>query len=123
MTNFRRELIKQMKETLNEEAVTLTTFDKVVIMGQLFDLASMVAKMSIRLENASLISDEEENNILTNMCSAQSIVAMILECEKEHIDMAAQFSQCMPDEVLKNMDVKSRKESIIDFSNEAKAWI
>ena len=110
-----------MKETLNEEAVTLTTFDKVVIMGQLFDLASMVAKMSIRLENASLISDEEENNILTNMCSAQSIVAMILECEKEHIDMAAQFSQCMPDEGLKNMDVKSRKESIIDFSNEAKA--
>ena len=104
------------------KGVKLEHVEKVLIMTVLFDIASMIAKMSARLSDAGLIDEDEDNAIVTNICGAQSRIGTLLECSSIDIKLAADLSTEIPRDIIKAVSKLSDNEEIgLDFNNEAEA--
>ena len=105
------------------KGVKLEHIEKILIMTVLFDIASMIAKMSARLSDAGLIDEDEDNAIVTNICGAQSRIGTLLECSSIDIKLAAELSSEIPSDIIKAAAKKlSNMEKIdLDFNNEAEA--
>jgi len=104
------------------KGVKIEHIDKILIMTVLFDIASMIAKMSARLSDAGLIDEDEDNAITTNICGAQSKIGTVLECDSIDIKLAAELSTEIPKEIIKTVSKLSDNEEIgLDFKNEAEA--
>ena len=104
------------------KGVNLEHVEKVLIMTVLFDIASMIAKMSARLSDAGLINEDEDNAIITNICGAQSRIGTLLECSSIDIKLAADLSTEIPRDVIKAASKLSDNEELgLDFNNEADA--
>ena len=104
------------------KGVKLEHIEKILIMTVLFDIASMIAKMSARLSDAGLIDEDEDNAIVTNICGAQSKIATLLECDSTDISLAAELSSEIPRDIIKAVGRLSDNEEIgLDFQNEAEA--
>ena len=101
------------------KGVKLEHVEKVLIMTVLFDIASMIAKMSAKLSDAGLIDEDEDNAIVTNICGAQSKIATLLECDSTDISLAAELSSEIPRHIIKKLS--DIKELALDFKNEAEA--
>ena len=101
------------------KGVNLEHVEKVLIMAVLFDIASMIAKMSARLSDSNIISEDEDNAITTNICGAQSKIATLLECDSTDIKLAAELSTEIPRDIVKKLS--DIKELDLDFNNEAEA--
>ena len=104
------------------KGVKLEHIEKILIMTTLFDIASMIAKMSARLSDAGLIDEDEDNAIVTNICGAQSKIGMLLECDSTDIKLAAELSNEIPRDIVKAINKLSDNEELgLDFKNEAEA--
>ena len=104
------------------KGVKLEHVEKILIMTTLFDIASMIAKMSARLSDADLIDEDEDNAIVNNICGAQSRIGTLLECSSIDIKLAAELSSEIPRDIIKAVGRLSDNEEIgLDFQNEAEA--
>ena len=104
------------------KGVKLEHIEKILIMTVLFDIASMVAKMSARLSDADLIDEDEDNAIVNNICGAQSKIGTLLECDSTDISLAAELSTEIPKDIIKAAKkLSDMKELDLDFKNEAEA--
>jgi len=104
------------------KGVKLEHIEKILIMTVLFDIASMIAKMSAKLSDAGLIDEDEDNAIVTNICGAQSRIGTLLECSSIDIKLAADLSTEIPRDIIKAVSKLSDNEEIgLDFNNEAEA--
>ena len=104
------------------KGVKLEHVEKVLIMTVLFDIASMIAKMSARLSDAGLIDEDEDNAITTNICGAQNKIGTLLECDSIDIRLAADLSNEIPRDIIKAISKLSNNEELgLDFKNEAEA--
>jgi len=104
------------------KGVKLEHIDKILIMTVLFDIASMIARMSARLSDAGLIDEDEDNAITTNICGAQGKIGTLLECDSIDISLAAELSTEIPRDIIKAANKLSDMEKLdLDFKNEAEA--
>ena len=104
------------------KGVKLEHIDKILIMTVLFDIASMIARMSARLSDAGLIDEDEDNAIVINICGAQSKIGTLLESDSTDIKLAADLSTEIPRDIIKAVSKLSDNEEIgLDFNNEADA--
>jgi len=104
------------------KGVKLEHVEKVLIIAVLFDVASMIAKMSARMSDADIISEDEDEAIKHNIVGAQSKIASLLECNSTDINLAAELCSEIPSDVVKAAKKLSGMGKIdLDFKNEAEA--
>jgi len=104
------------------KGVKLEHVEKVLIMAVLFDVASMIAKMAARMDDANLIDEDEDDAIRHNITGAQSKIASLLECEPDDIHLAAELCNDIPAQTVLAAKKLSGMDKIdLDFKNEAEA--